>query len=138
MFIHSEKNLRLLARFRRSLFLAGHKFTVDPAERIETREWVWTTFRASTINAPEKADYDRFWDSQNGIRSLFIMDDIVEVPCRSQFKDYGRALEWGYPTGVGYRYVTLSQSVLLLACAGLRGEKAAELLPHTSNLTSGR
>jgi hypothetical protein len=122
VFIHSEKNLRLFARFRQSLFLAGHKFTVDPAERIETREWVWTTFRAPTLNPPDKADYDRFWDSQNGIRSLFIMEEILEVPARSQFKDYGRALEWGYPTGVGYRYLTLSQTHLLLTCSGCSSE----------------
>ena len=29
VFIHSDKNLRLLARFREGQFVAGHKLTVD-------------------------------------------------------------------------------------------------------------
>ena len=38
------------------------------------------------------------------------------------FKDYGRALGWGYPMGVGYRYLTLAQSYLLLRSAELSEE----------------
>ncbi len=119
IFVHSDKTLRFIARFQRSLYLAGHKLTVDPDERLATREWVWSTYRANTIDPPSKADYDEFWTSQNGIRSLFLMDELIESPIQSPFKEYGRALEWGYPMGVGYRYLTLSQSKLLLACAGI-------------------
>ena len=126
VFIHSNKNLRLVARFRSSLYLAGHKLTVDPEERVGIREWVWRTYRAETVNPPSKDDYDRFWVSQNGIRSLFIIDNIQEAPTQRAFKEYGRALEWGYPMGVGYRYLTLSQSYLLLACTGLTPEVAGE------------
>jgi hypothetical protein len=124
VFIHSDKNLRIVARFRESLFLAGHKRTVDPDERVAVREWVWNKYRATTIDPPSKAEFDRFWDAQNGIRSLFLMDDLIEVPRVCPFGEYGRALEWGYPMGVGYRYLSLSQCYLLLACSGLSDELA--------------
>jgi hypothetical protein len=42
------------------------------------------------------------------------MDNLSEFSAKVPFKVYGRALEWGYPMGVGYRYLTLSQSLLLL------------------------
>jgi hypothetical protein len=42
------------------------------------------------------------------------MDNLAEFAAAVPFKVYGRALEWGYPMGVGYRYLTLSQSFLLL------------------------
>lgn len=119
IFIHSDKCLRLVARFVDSMFVPGHKFTADDAERIEAREWVWNEYRAQTIKPPSKGEFDRFWDTQHGVRSLFLMENIQESPQAPQFRIYGRALEWGYPTGVGYRYVMLAQSLLLMKCAGL-------------------
>jgi hypothetical protein len=119
VFIHSDKNLRLLASFRESQFVSGHKQTVDPTERLIERERIWVTYRESTINPPVKEDFDFFWDSQNGIRALFVIDNLIEIPRLLPFKVYGRALEWGYPIGVGYRYLTLSQSIMLLRAAEL-------------------
>lgn len=117
VFVHSDKNLRLLASFRESQFVAGHKQTVESSERIAERERIWTTYRANTLDPPTKADFDSFWDGQNGVRALFLMDNLTELPKPPPFKVYGRALEWGYPMGVGYRYLTLSQCVLLLRTA---------------------
>ncbi|PYV20531.1 MAG: hypothetical protein DMG24_22500, partial [Acidobacteria bacterium] len=34
VFIHSDKSLRLVAAFRESQFVSGHKYTVDPGERL--------------------------------------------------------------------------------------------------------
>ena len=107
---------------RASQFVAGHKQTVEKTERITERERVWLTHRAATVDPPAKPDFDKFWDGQNGIRGLFVMDNVMEVPSASAFKEYGRALEWGYPMGVGYRYLTLSQSYLLLRLANLPDE----------------
>lgn len=126
VFIHSDKNLRLLASFRESQFIAGHKQTVDSEERFVERERVWTAYRMNTLDPPTKEDFDLFWDSQNGVRALFVMDNLMELSKPLPFKVYGRALEWGYPMGVGYRYLTLSQSILLL--------RAAELPETVSNL----
>lgn len=67
-------------------------------------------------------EFDDFWEAQNGVRGLFLMDEVVQVPERVAFKRYGLALEWGYPTSVGYRYLTFGQCVLLLRLAGLPGE----------------
>jgi len=117
VFIHSEKGLRLLARFREGQFVAGHKATVDPEERQAERERVWEAHRASTIDPPAKDQFDEFWAAQNGVRGLFLMDEVAELPQPVAFKVYGRALEWGYPMGVGYRYLTVPQSVLLLRLA---------------------
>jgi hypothetical protein len=118
VFIHSDKNLRLIASFRQSHFVAGYKPTVDPVERIQERERVWTQFRANTLNPPLKTDFDAFWDAQHGVRSLMLIDNFSQLTNLS-FKQYGRALEWGYPMGVGYRYLTFSQCLLLLRASGL-------------------
>lgn len=119
IFIHSDKKLRLLAAFRGIQYVTGYKPTADADERIAERERVWTAFREPTLNPPSKMEFDEFWDSQHGVRSLFIMDNLVEVPVELPFKMYGRALEWGYPMGVGYRYLTLSQCWLLLRATEL-------------------
>jgi hypothetical protein len=119
VFLHSDKNLRLVARFRDSHFVAGHKQTVEPAERIEERERVWRTYRLNTLNPPAKAEFDKFWNAQNGVRALFLMDTLTPVPTDVPFKLYGRALEWGYPMGVGYRHLSVPQSLLLLKLSQL-------------------
>ncbi|GEM_PF-1169125 len=119
VFVHSDKNLRLLASFRESQFVVGHKQTAEANERVAERERIWTMYRANTIDPPTKREFDSFWDAQNGVRALFMMDNLTELPKPLPFKVYGRALEWGYPIGVGYRYMTLSQIVLLLRAAGL-------------------
>jgi hypothetical protein len=119
VFIHSDKNLRLLARFRGAQFVAGHKLTSEPDERLAERERVWLAHRASTLDPPSKPAFDAFWDSQGGVRGLFIMDEVVLLPKRMAFGVYGRALQWGYPTSVGYRYLTLAQCALLLRGAKL-------------------
>jgi hypothetical protein len=41
VFIHSDKSLRLLARFREGQFVAGHKHTVEEEDSIAERERVW-------------------------------------------------------------------------------------------------
>ena len=51
------------------------------------------------------------------MRGLFLMDEVAEVPQPVGFKVYGRALGWGYPMGVGYRYLSVPQSLLLLRLA---------------------
>jgi hypothetical protein len=79
VFIHSDKSLRLLARFREGQFVAGHKQTIEVEERIAERERVWQTHRVSTIDPPTKEQFDEFWEGQNGVRGLFIMDEIVEL-----------------------------------------------------------
>jgi hypothetical protein len=114
VFIHSDKSMRLIARFREGQFVSGHKLTVDRDERMAERERIWSTYRAGTFDAPSKSDFDRFWESQHGVRGLFIMDNVVCAPQAVAFKLYGRALGWGYPMGVGYRYLTMAQTILLL------------------------
>ncbi len=125
VFVHSEKRLRFLARFCESQYVSGQKFTVDPHERRAERERIWATYRAGTISAPTKNDFDEFWEKEHGVRGLFMMDrlEAVSVPCPSS--KYTRALEWGYPKGVGYRYLSLAQSYLLLRGAGLPTETTA-------------
>jgi hypothetical protein len=117
VFIHSDKSLRLVARFREGQFVAGYKLTVEAEERRAERERVWQTHRVTTIDPPTQEEFDQFWEKQHGVRGLFIMDEVAEVPKPVAFKVYGRALGWGYPMGVGYRYLSVPQSVLLLRLA---------------------
>jgi hypothetical protein len=126
IFIHSDKNLRLVANFAGAEFLAGHKFTSDKEERLAERERVWSTYRVDTLEPPTKAEFDAFWEKQHGIRALFVMDTIQPITEPLPFKVYGRALEWGYPQGVGYRYLSLPQTLLLL--------RASRLEPSTNDL----
>jgi hypothetical protein len=119
IFIHSDQSLRLVARFLGGQYVAGHKFTADLDERIAERDRVWNTYRAGTIDPPVQSEFDTFWNGQNGVRGLFIMDHVVALQSPVAFKTYGRALEWGYPTGVGYRYLSLPQSYLLLRVGNL-------------------
>jgi len=114
VFIHSDKTLRLVGRFVESQFVSGHKHTVEADERRMERDRVWDTWRATTIDPPTLDEFAAFWDAQNGVRGLFVVDNLVELAGELDFKTYGRALEWGFPMGVGYRYLTLSQSLLLL------------------------
>jgi hypothetical protein len=93
VFIHSDKNLRLLARFRESQFVSGHKQTVPTEERLTERERVWSTYRERTVNAPSRAEFDVFWGRQNGVRALFLMDNILPLGSSCHFKEYGRSLE---------------------------------------------
>jgi len=122
IFIHSDKSLRLVARFVESQYVAGYKLTVENDERLAERERVWSRYRVNTINPPTKPEFDEFWEGQHGVRALFLMDEVVALPEPVLFKVYGRALEWGYPMGVGYRYLSLEQSVLLLRMAELPGQ----------------
>jgi hypothetical protein len=128
VFVHSDKNLRLVARFLEGQFVAGHKATVEKDERILERERVWSRYRVDTIDPPEKSEFDEFWDGQNGVRALFLMDELTELAAPVAFKVYGKALQWGYPMGVGYRYLSLAQSVLLLRVAGLPHEPGERFL----------
>ncbi len=126
VFIHSDKTLRVLAAFKGSRYVAGHKQTATPDERIAQRDWIWSSFRENTLNPPPKSEFDLFWERQNGIRAFMLIDNLIEVPGGPQFKDYGRALQWGYPMGVGYQYLTLSQSLLLLRTTDLDSENARQ------------
>jgi hypothetical protein len=99
VFVHSDKNLRMVARFLEGQFVAGHKHTVEKDERVAERERVWLRYRAKTIDPPAKDDFDKFWDGQNGVRALFVMDEVTELSDPVPFKVYGRALGVGISDG---------------------------------------
>src|SRR5205823_3743867 len=87
VFIHSDKSLRLLARFREGQFVAGHKLTVEAEERTAERERIWQSYRVNTVNPPAREECDEFWEAQHGVRGLFIMDEVSEVPQPVTFKE---------------------------------------------------
>ena len=97
--------------------MAGHKFTVEAEERRTERERVWQTHRVPTLDPPTKEAIDAFWEGQHGVRGLFLLDEVAELAAPVAFKVYGRALEWEFPMGVGYRYLSGPQSVLLMRLA---------------------
>jgi hypothetical protein len=131
VFIHSDKSLRLVGRFVEAHYVAGYKLTVEKDERLAERERVWSRYRANTIDPPTKPEFDGFWDGQHGVRALFVMDNLTPVPAPVTFKAYGRALEWGYPMGVGYRYLSLAQCLLLLRMAELPQDSVEPFLRNT-------
>lgn len=109
VFIHSEQSLRLMARFRESQVVSSYKKTNDVNERQEERERCWAQYRAGTLDAPSRQEFDEFWEKQDSIRALIILDNFLPTPRPTQFKEYGKALEWGYPTSVGWRALDLFQ-----------------------------
>jgi hypothetical protein len=119
VFIHSDQCLRLLARFRGSEFVASYKRTTDADEQQGEMERCWNEYRARTIAAPERAAFEEFWGKQDSIRSLIVLDNFVSLPQAPQFKEYGRALEWGYPQGVGWRPLDLFQTHYLMNLSGV-------------------
>jgi hypothetical protein len=60
VFIHSEKHIRLVARFHESQFVSGQKRTVSEDERLAERDRIWAAHRQDTIDAPERAAFDSF------------------------------------------------------------------------------
>jgi hypothetical protein len=120
VFIHSDKAIRLIARYRASQFVAGHRFTCDAVDRDQERERIWRQFREGTINSPDRAAFDRFWIAQNGVRALLLLDQFHWLVQPLSFKSYSRVLDWGYPTGVGYRYLSHWQCACLSRWCGHR------------------
>lgn len=128
IFIHSDQHLRLLARFCGNQQVSAYKRTTDDAERIAERERCWADFRAGTINPPSKEAFDAFWEKQDSVRSLILIDNLSPIPSLPQYKEYGRALEWGYPTSVGWRNLDLFQTHYLMAVCGLDAAAVAFFL----------
>jgi hypothetical protein len=93
VFIHSDKNLRVIASFVQSKYVSGYRLSVDEAERTVERERIWRSYRALTVNPPAKPDFDSFWDGQHGVRAFFMMSNLLEVPAPLPFRAYGRALD---------------------------------------------
>lgn len=119
VFIHSEQCLRLLARFRGSEFVASYKRTTEPDEQQSEKERCWNEYRAGTIAAPDRKDFEAFWGKQDSVRSLIVLDNFIPLPQAPQYKEYGRALEWGYPQGVGWRPLDLFQTHYLMNLGGV-------------------
>jgi hypothetical protein len=119
VFIHSNQFLRLMGRFRESQYVSSYKRTNDSEERMQEKEKCWNQYRAGTIDAPNRDEFDQFWEKQDSVRSFILVDNILPVPTPPQFKQYGRALEWGYPTSVGWRPLDLFQTHYLMTLSGV-------------------
>jgi hypothetical protein len=119
VFIHSDKCLRLIARFRHSEFVASYRRSTEEIEQNNEMQRCWSEYRAGTIAAPDRAAFEEFWRRQDFIRSLVVLDNFTELPEPPQFKEYGRALEWGYPTGVGWRSLDLFETHYLMQVSKL-------------------
>jgi hypothetical protein len=119
VFVHSDAKLAFFARFMGAAIVSGYRHTADSEERLEERSRVWTQFREGTLKAPSLEAFADFWEAQDGVRSLFLLRDIVPAEQPVSWKSYGRALEWGFPNGVGYRYLTFGESMMLSKAVGL-------------------
>jgi len=38
------------------------------------------------IDPPTKEEFDKFWEAQHGVRGLFVMDEVTELPAPVAFK----------------------------------------------------
>ncbi len=85
--------------------MAGYKPTIEADERRHGARTRLAHAPGGTIDPPTKEEFDLFWDAQHGVRGLFLMDELAELPAPVAFKVYGRALERGYPIALDYRYL---------------------------------
>lgn len=127
VFVHSGKNLAFFGRFVETQVVSAYHHTVESNERDAECDRIWRQFRASTLKAPAPDAFREFWNSQHGVRSLLVIRDLVASKQPVPFKVYGRALEWGYPIGVGYRHLSFAESMLLLRAAGAERTHVEEI-----------
>ncbi len=128
VFVHSDKCIRLLARYRECQFVAGYKRTIDDNERERENQRIFQQHRTGSLLSSSKESFDEFWENQHSVRSLIVMDNIVVLPDPPQFKDYGNALEWGYPTSVGWRDLDLFQTYYLMRICKMEAASRAFFL----------
>ncbi len=119
VFIHSDQSIRLVARFRESLFVASYEKTVAEDEQQEARQHCWARYRSGTEDAPSPEEFDDFWKRQDSVRSLMLLDNFEAVEAPPRFRDYSKALEWGYPMGVGWRPLNLFETYYLMGLCQL-------------------
>lgn len=134
VFVHADAKLLLLARFAGSEVVRGYKPLYSEAERSSEMRRVWERYRAPLRKPIEssEAKFQEFWERKNGIRSLMLIREISALPRPIPWSEYGtKLLEWGMPTCVGYRYLTLTQ-VKTLANVSETELGFRELLSFTS------
>lgn len=122
VFVHADRRLTLVAKFSGSEAVNGYKPLYEENERVQEAERIWVQHRLTQRRPIEgsKDDFDKFWEAKQGIRSLIYMGDISVIPRRPPWAEYGsKLLQWGMPTCVGYRYLTLTQAKALSETSGL-------------------
>ncbi|MEM3550647.1 MAG: hypothetical protein QXV01_06100 [Candidatus Bathyarchaeia archaeon] len=76
---------------------------------INERERVWNTFGPNRLHTHNKAEFDKFWKEQQGIRGLFLMEDIRRISKKISWVDSMRILGVFRPLGFSYKYLTSTQ-----------------------------
>lgn len=84
------------------------------------RERVWRIYGPKRLHTHDKEEFNNFWASQAGVRGLFLMKDIQEVPRPVPWGDEVRILKIHGLPGISYRYLTLSQVLKFLELSGLK------------------
>jgi len=121
IFVHADRRLTLFARFFGSEAVRGYMPLYDQGVRDAERERIWALYRSNQRFPIEgtKENFDRFWSAKRGVRSLIHIGDVSLLPRRPSWTEYGsKLLQWGMPTCVGYRHLTLRQAKALSEASG--------------------
>jgi hypothetical protein len=106
VYVINEDRLGFYARFVGSEWVRGFKKVEDDETRIRERERIWNLYGDGQLHTTDKREFDDFWERQDGVRSLVIMGDLVEIKKNIRWKDLMRILHTNFPRGVGYLYIT--------------------------------
>jgi len=102
--------LGFYANFVRSEWVRGLKRLEDEGTRKRERERIWALYGDGQLHTRSKEEFDRFWDDQDGVRSLVVLENLVEIEKKITWSDLKRILYTNrFPRGVGYIYITKSE-----------------------------
>ena len=83
------------------------------------RERIWRTFGPNRLHTHDKNEFDNFWKDQQGVRGLFLMQDLHRISETVSWIDSMRILQVYRPLGFSYRYLTSSQVRKFLELTGI-------------------
>ena len=76
---------------------------------MEERDRIWNTFGPYRLHTHNKEEFDEFWKAQKGVRGLFLMESVKELPEKIPWSKSMRILQIHRPIGFSYRYLTFKQ-----------------------------
>jgi hypothetical protein len=91
----------------------------DSSLWIRERERIWRTFGPTRLHTRDKNEFDNFWKEQQGVRGLFLMEDLYPISKIVSWVDSMRILQVFRPLGFSYRYLTTTQVCKFLELIGI-------------------
>jgi len=103
--VSGRKHIGFVGSLLRSEFVPAYKPFESDETRLLWRERIWQQYHDHQLHTHTKSEFDKFWEMENGVRSLVLVNDLVVPNVRISWRSVQRIMYTGYPVGVGYRYL---------------------------------